>query len=562
MKVLMCRPRCLWLLLLCLLAQPAGAQDQQPLILPFQQPPGPHTWLLGQPYGNTIGAYNFGTNWYSAGQGLHFGLDFSAPCGTPLVAVADGMVVAVDNFAYGSRPHNLLIRHDAYGLVSLYGHLNSTPDLVEGQFVTQGQIVGYTGDPDVTCDSRPHLHYELRSLDYRTAYNPVPFMQAHWHSLALIGSFGTELFQMDVDNARRWMSLDDQPNVSFGGARLNTYAAYYPPALGVRPPPNPPLPHTLPALTQPPAVTLTRIGYDECCRDFYWHPTRPETFYTVDGLAGQRAMIFEWSAATAAPVGSGGVAPRPLLSPDATLETLRSATGTQIRRLADNLVWEVPIPPAANLPGISADNSRLVWWEQSAVVPPGQTQPDTAMFVSDLTAQTVLPVPVLPGSAARWLDASRLLISHSQRSSVTLEVYETATGARYTLGTWYRLRGLTIAPGGGHLLFYLTGQPNAADSAIYLLPTTPGAVPQPLPWFGGWRWRDATSLYYVPFNPQSAVQQLVYYDIATGASLPLTDPAAQPFAIMNSRWEVSADGRSLLFHNLADRNLWLLTLDG
>ena len=31
-----------------------------PLILPFQEPPGIDTWLLGQAYGNTTGAYRFG----------------------------------------------------------------------------------------------------------------------------------------------------------------------------------------------------------------------------------------------------------------------------------------------------------------------------------------------------------------------------------------------------------------------------------------------------------------------------------------------------------------------
>ena len=52
-----------WLLIGLLLAAPAPLQAQSsqppehPFILPFRDPPGPDTWLLGQTYGNTVGAY-------------------------------------------------------------------------------------------------------------------------------------------------------------------------------------------------------------------------------------------------------------------------------------------------------------------------------------------------------------------------------------------------------------------------------------------------------------------------------------------------------------------------
>ena len=139
--------------LLCLMSLPASAQTPtKPLIPPFETQAGISTWLLGQAYGNTTGAYSFGDAWYSAGQGLHFGLDFSVPCGTPLVAVADGVVAYVDNLSFGSAPHNVILRHEAIGLTSLYGHLLDTSPLQAGQIVTQGQLIGYSGDPDETCE--------------------------------------------------------------------------------------------------------------------------------------------------------------------------------------------------------------------------------------------------------------------------------------------------------------------------------------------------------------------------------------------------------------------------
>ena len=83
---------------------PATAQSDAPFILPFAEPAGPGTWLLGQVYGNSTGAFARRREWYQAGQGIHFGIDFSAKCGTPVVAIGDGTVLKVDAPEHGSAP--------------------------------------------------------------------------------------------------------------------------------------------------------------------------------------------------------------------------------------------------------------------------------------------------------------------------------------------------------------------------------------------------------------------------------------------------------------------------
>src|SRR5215468_6782663 len=104
-----------------------------PFSLPFKTPPGPDTWLIGQQYGDTGGAYNFGRYWYGMGEGLHFGLDFATPCKTPVVAIGDGVVEYVDNLEFGLMPHNVAIFHPETGYVSLYGHLYERSALNKGQ---------------------------------------------------------------------------------------------------------------------------------------------------------------------------------------------------------------------------------------------------------------------------------------------------------------------------------------------------------------------------------------------------------------------------------------------
>ncbi len=202
--------------------------DKAPFRLPFLEVPGPGSWLLVQPYGNTTGAYRQRNSIYSAGQGMHFGVDFSAPCGTPIVAIGNGVVAKVDALEHGSAPHNLMIDH-ANGYASFYGHLLERPQLFVGQKVKRGQEVAKVGDPDETCVSRPHLHLEIRNAGhYNRAYNPVLLIDSDWDSLALIGSFSTG-FARDLENPHRWQTLYDQPDVSFHWPLLNDYSNPWPP---------------------------------------------------------------------------------------------------------------------------------------------------------------------------------------------------------------------------------------------------------------------------------------------------------------------------------------------
>lgn len=206
----------------------AQSEAEKPFILPFKEPPGPDTWLLAQPYGNTIGAYFQRDTTYRAGQGIHFGIDFSARCGTEIVAIADGVVFAVDNLNFGSLPHNLMIDHPELGYASFYGHLLERPALRVGQTVKAGEVVALSGDPAETCYGRPHLHLEIRDLGHWRKYNPALLMEADWDTLALVGPFNPG-FERDLDDPRKWQHVDDQPEIVVGGPLLNDFDRAWPP---------------------------------------------------------------------------------------------------------------------------------------------------------------------------------------------------------------------------------------------------------------------------------------------------------------------------------------------
>lgn len=535
-----------------------NAQDKpnpKPFVMPIAAPASPSTWLLGQHYGNTTGAFNFGTAWYSAGQGLHFGIDISMPCGTPLIAVGDGEVIYVDNLAFGAGPHNLILRHNNAGVTTLYGHLLERPPVQQYQPVKQGDIIGYSGDPDVTCDSRPHLHLEVRSLDYRTAYNPIDYIQAPWDALAAIGSFSNTSFEQDWMNPRRWMSLDDQPPVAFGGARLNAYTQSWPPKNEDRAPASadPIRPYTLLPTGD---WKMHPVTIEGCCAVDWWHPTNPNLLYVIDGSPGQLAAIFEWDVTTNAMTGLIESLPPRTLSPDGSHQIIRANQQVTIRRLSDGTEWNVAtngFPPT-----ISPDNTHLLWEVQYGQAVPGATPPQVEIWVSDIDGANPRQIAAKPRISGRWLDGSRLLVSTTEKTLTTLEVVNVNDGSSFPLGTWDRIRGISVAPGGGKLLFYQTFQADINVNAVYVLDTQAGAQPQKLAWFGGWRWRDAGSLYYIPFDPVNGVQALHYYDLQTGEDRLIVDPATTPFTIANGDWSVSPDGSRIAFQNAVDDRLWVI----
>lgn len=111
------------------------------------------------------------------GGSMHNGIDYPANLGTPLYAVADGVVVegrdrpqgSVDGFgSWIWIDHQDSIRRD-----SIYGHVTHPRILVkEGDVVKAGQLIGYSGN-EGSDTTGPHLHFELWTAPGRNGGAPV-----------------------------------------------------------------------------------------------------------------------------------------------------------------------------------------------------------------------------------------------------------------------------------------------------------------------------------------------------------------------------------------------------
>jgi murein DD-endopeptidase MepM/ murein hydrolase activator NlpD len=92
----------------------------------------------------------------------HNGVDFAAPTGTPVRAIADG-VVSLAGWQ-GDLGNTVRIEHAPAGFPydSLYGHLSRIAlSLSPGAVVRKGEIIGYVGSTGASTG--PHLHFALHS---------------------------------------------------------------------------------------------------------------------------------------------------------------------------------------------------------------------------------------------------------------------------------------------------------------------------------------------------------------------------------------------------------------
>lgn len=130
----------------------------------------------------TPGFVSLSSEWFEDREVYnHGGIDIAGAgiMGTPVVAAADGTVVATNSSCThnwgksyscgcgGGYGNYVMISH-AGGKMTVYGHLTSLT-VSSGQSVSRGQVIGYVGSTGNSTG--PHLHYECRLNGVR--YNPM-----------------------------------------------------------------------------------------------------------------------------------------------------------------------------------------------------------------------------------------------------------------------------------------------------------------------------------------------------------------------------------------------------
>ena len=122
--------------------------------------------LPGIGLGNITG--HFGTTGSVWGSSAHGGMDIGAPYGTPIIATQAGQVLSAEfHWSWGN---NVLIWHNG-NFSTRYAHCSSLA-VSPGQYVEQGQVIGYVGATGNAYGY--HLHYEVYYNGSRVA--PEPYL--------------------------------------------------------------------------------------------------------------------------------------------------------------------------------------------------------------------------------------------------------------------------------------------------------------------------------------------------------------------------------------------------
>lgn len=88
---------------------------------------------------------------------LHAGVDLCAKIGVGVYATGDGIIKKTDIKASGYGKYIVIEHVDGYS--TTYAHLSSI-NVVEGQIIKKGDIIGLVGSTGLS--TTPHLHYETR----------------------------------------------------------------------------------------------------------------------------------------------------------------------------------------------------------------------------------------------------------------------------------------------------------------------------------------------------------------------------------------------------------------
>lgn len=118
----------------------------------------------------------------------HNGIDYAAPKGTPILAVADGTATRVgwDSSGGGNR---IWLKH-THGLETVYMHLSGfAKGIKAGTRVRQGQVIGYVGSTGASTGA--HLHYGVKQNNKYINPNAIPSIPTDPILSANKGAFNT-----------------------------------------------------------------------------------------------------------------------------------------------------------------------------------------------------------------------------------------------------------------------------------------------------------------------------------------------------------------------------------
>lgn len=166
------------------------------------------------PMGEENGVWRVSSGYGSRWSAFHAGLDFAAPLGTPIYAVADSTVVQGKDRAAGSVSGFgnwvWLDAQDTLGKDFIYGHMRWADIYVKrGDRVKAGDLIARVGSEGGSTG--PHLHFEVWGSPGRTGgkhEDPAPWLKKNINT-------GEELTVSQVEEIKKYIDQKNKETQDF-----------------------------------------------------------------------------------------------------------------------------------------------------------------------------------------------------------------------------------------------------------------------------------------------------------------------------------------------------------
>jgi hypothetical protein len=173
----------------------------------------------------------------------------------------------------------------------------------------------------------------------------------------------------------------------------------------------------------------------------------------------------------------------------------------------------------------------------------------TTVFVANLTfepkfrlSNTRAMAVLYGGGLSGWLGEEALLLNGKQKAATRdrdLMQLDLKTKNLKTFSSALNFRGLSVY--GQNVLYYVAFD-SQARNGLFSLNTRTGQK-QKLPWFGSYRFRDASRVVFIPMQ-SSQTHVLFEWDLRTGKQRKLADLQSK---VAGDDWQISPNGSSVVF---------------
>jgi Tol biopolymer transport system component len=390
----------------------------------------------------------------------------------------------------------------------------------------------------------------------------------------------------NLDAPRQWQTLYDQPEAYTGGPIINDFERTWPfdwRKAGASRPTNASQPMQAPSSTpavDPSIVTPFRLQLPsvyqvtpgDCCASFFWSNDSTEVRFIDQPSPTEPLGVWGVN------VDQVGAMPHlvtqrlGVYNADRTLIVYPDQRLAVVERLADGQRWSIDTQgnSVSFTPG-----GQLMWTASDSDIP-GRSRL-TEVWLADFDGSNRRRLATLQrGSPVTWLSPNQLLVSSrvAQTEDQLLSTLSFKDGTLTKLIQLPNASDMTLSPDKRYLVYLSRFNTNPIKNGFWLLDLqAPVLIPQKLPFFGAYRWRDGGHLVYVSFDPDATGHAFLEYEVGSGQTRQLSPFGDVPvpngqqdasLSITNNDWQISPDGRKIALATAKGvrlEGIWIIDLD-